>query len=434
MKTANTIKKVFLISSILFAQNTFAISKEMNLLVQLETKANAAATRSSDPVALENYEIPLKLIESSIADRANPEFINSMIFERDGQKFVRWLINPEDTKWHLEVEKFLLQNNISTARKKHFTGYMTASRSYIAVDPISKAEFSIKMSTDKTGGNWKDKQQTWDDANQIRMMTDFVMDQLKSQPKLANIVLLDEPMAFGIKGIDQAMVLRSYEALTNSKKTYVPGFSIMHEKFGRQIALANGSNDPASYWNENYNKPLARALAEFTAITGMTYDSPHSQNFLVELDANNKPTGKIVLRDFGDTYLISDFFEAIKRTDILKVWDQHNLRRGYIPMQVGILHGNKAPNWIDMVGNGVNSYNKWGVEFFKEYEKEFLRQTGVNLKLSDPVTQVSRKDAYIQSPYKLTSEEGKKFFSLTNLLKQRDHLMEKTCSYLFLLN
>ncbi|HRP08704.1 MAG TPA: 3'-5' exonuclease, partial [Gemmatimonadales bacterium] len=63
-------------------------------------------------------------------------------------------------------------------------------------------------------------------------------------------------------------------------------------------------NDPAAFWNEHYNKPLARAIAEFAAITGMSYDSPHSQNFLVELDAGNRPTGRIVLRDFGDATLV----------------------------------------------------------------------------------------------------------------------------------
>ena len=432
MIKAKQIRQVFLATTLLWSSVSPAISKEMHALVRMETHSNAVASRSSEFVRMEHYEIPLELVEKSIAERANKEFVKSMIFERDGQQFVRWLINPEDTKWHLEVEKFMKENNIPVVRKSHFVGYMTASRSYIAVDPKSGAEFSIKMSTDRTGGAWRDKQQTWDDANQIRMMTDFVNDMLKNQPKLQHIVLLDEPMAFGLKGIDQAMVIRSYEEIKTTGKRYVPGFSIMHDKFGKEIAAANGSKDPADFWNEHYNKPLARALAEFTALTGMTYDSPHSQNFLVELDAKNRPTGKIVLRDFGDTYLVSEFFEAANRQDILKAWEQSNVKRGVLPMAVGILHGNTAPSWMVMDGMSKNSYNSWAIDFFAEYENEFKKQTGTDLKIGNRETKAQRGGNYVQKYYSMKDAEAAKFFELTKTAAQRDAGAAKTCSYLFL--
>lgn len=427
MKTLKTFVGSVVIGSLFWSQISLAISKEMHALVRMETHSNAVAQRESEFTRMEHYEIPLDLVEKDLALRSNPEFVKAMIFERDGTKYVRWLINPEDTKWHLEVEKFLLSHGIKPERKTHFVGYMTASRSYIAVDPKTGAEFSIKMSTDRTGGAWRDKQQTWDDAQQIRMMTDFVNEQLKKQPALEHIVLLDEPMAFGIKSIDQAMVVRSYEELTKSGKRYVPGFSIVHEKFGRELAKANGSSDPAAYWNENYNKPLARALAEFTALTGMTYDSPHSQNFLVELDEKNKPTGKIVLRDFGDTYLTEDFFKAVKRTDISKGWEQSNLKKGVIPMGVGILHGNTPPSWIDTRNNTqlVNSYDQWGREFYAEYEKEFKRQTGVTLKAAS--VEPKRGGMYMQKLYDVTDAEGKRFLELAAKGAQRDQLVIRSC-------
>lgn len=418
----------FLSGSILYSQLTWAISKEMHALVRLETHSNAVATRDSDFVQLEHYEIPLELVEANVALRSNSEFVKSMIFEKDGKKFVRWVINPEDTKWHKEVESFLLKNKVKPERKKHFAGYMTASRSYIAVDPKTGAEFSVKVSTDKTGGNWRDKKQTLVDGQQIRMMTDFVDQQLKSQPKLEHIILADEPMVFGIKELDQGMVIRSYEDLTKSGKRYVPGFSIMHEKLGKELALANGSNDPAAYWNEHYNKPLARAIAEFFALTGMTYDSPHSQNFLVELDEKNRPTGKIVLRDFGDTYVSADFFKAVGRADIVEKWEQDNLLNGRMSVAVGILHGNEAPAWIDTMFNSkiANSYNNWGSDFFKEFEAEFQRQTGVDISANNK-TKEYRSGYYISKSYSLNNDEGKKFLDLSAKKIQRDNLLARSC-------
>lgn len=427
----NGLKFIVGFAVLLVFQLTWAISREMYDLVTLETKANAVTTRSNEMVPLEHYEIPLSLVEADIAERANPIFVKALVFNKNGEKYVRWILNPEDTQWHQDVADFLLRNNINPEKKKYFQGYMTASRSYIVVDPQTGAEFSFKGSTNRTGGNWHNKKQTWEDGKQIRMMTDFVHSQLAKQPRLEHIVLLDEPMAFGIKALDQGMVIRSYEGLTHSGKRYVPGFSIMHEKTGAALALDNGSRDPAAYWNEHYNKPLARALAEFMALTGMTYDSPHSQNFLVELTAENRPTGKIVLRDFGDTYISSEFFTAIQRTDILRTWEKGNVLSKYLSSGVGILHGNTPPRWINMVRNSLKnkSYFQWGRDFYKEFQKELLRQTGVEFTPlgAYPV----REDNYFSQRYDLLDEAGQKFIDLVSRGRQRNQLMTQYCAYIF---
>lgn len=433
MKICRHLVGFAVIGTALFGQSAYSISKEMHAMVRMETHSNAVATRDSNYVIMQHYEIPLELIEKDIAERANKAFIDAMIFERGGKKYVRWVINPEDTKWHVEVANFMIANGITPIKKSYFYGYMTASRSYIVVEPKTGTEFSIKMSTNNTGGNWKDKQQTWDDAKQIRMMTDFVNDQVQKQPALRNIVLLDEPMAFGIKNLDQAMVIRSYENLKNSGKRYVPGFSAMFDRTGRELAKANGvpAVQTAKFWEENYNKPLARALAEFAALTGMVYDSPHSQNFMIELDAKSRPTGKIVLRDFGDTYLSQEFFQAAGRTDILHAWDESNVKDKYIPMTVGILHGNRPPAWIDLDlnYNSKRSYDQWGREFYKEWDKEFLKQTGV--RLTPAYEQPKRSGAYIQNPYWTNNMAGQEFMELVSKDQQRDELIGRRCSNLF---
>lgn len=341
-------------------------------LVDYETKGNAVSVRSNDTVKIENYEIPLRLLTTDIStERIPKDALNAVVFTKNGEKYVRWIINPEDTKWHKEVESWLLKNGIKPVRHQYFEGYMTASRSYIVQDPVSKAQFSLKVSTDNTGGNWRDKKQSWDDAQQVKIGSDHAIQAMKMrQPE--NFIFMDEPLVIGAKEIDQGMILRLLADLPTAKRYYVPGFSALHEEEGRHIAQLNGSKDPAGFWKEHYMKPLAKAIAELAAMTGLSYDSPHSQNFLIELDGDFKPTGKIVFRDLGDSYLTTQFAKAMKNQRILDTWEVDNKKDGKMFIAHGVLHGNKKPSWISEA-----TYDEYGRVFFLEFEKEFSRITGV---------------------------------------------------------
>jgi len=385
------------------ASSSWALDPEVEALVQFETKSNAVSTRSNELIAIEHFEIPMDQLEQDISSRIPQDVRDSLIFERGGKKYVRWLINPEDTKWYKEVEKWLDSKKLSKTRHKHFKAYMTASRSYVIEDPITKAQFTSKVSTDHTGGAWRDKNLPIDDARQIRMVADFVQDEL-AQEKLANSIILNEPAMFGIPDINQAMLVRTLDGLTDADHYYLPGFSAVHGRTGELIAKKNGAANVAQFWNDNYNKPLARALAEFAARFGLTYDSPHSQNFLVELDKDLKPTGKIVLRDFGDTYATSDFFVAKGKTDFLAKWDSDNIINKELHMAVGVLHGNEMPDWLN-----DREYIAWGRDFFDEYEKELSKITGVpRSELQDRMYISGR---YFSKNYSVSTAAWKKYIS-----------------------
>jgi hypothetical protein len=391
------------------AINSWAIDLNVQQLITYETKANAAASRSDQMVQIEHYEIPLNVIESNVAQRLEQNIRDALIFEKNGQEYIRWLINPEDTKWHLEVEKFLRSKGLSTERHTHFHAYMTASRSYIIEDPITGAQFSAKVSTDKTGGNWRDKKQEIKDAEEIRMATDYVFEEIQRK-NFKHVVAMDEPAIFGLRAVDQAMVIRLLAQLPGSNNIYLPGFSAVHEDVGAEIARRNGSDRPDIFWNEHYNQPLARALAEFAARTGLTYDSPHSQNFLIELDAQYKPTGRIVLRDFGDAYLLAEIPLAKGRKNIVEGWLPDNLHRGHLQASVGILHGNTAPSWLPDA-----TYNKWAKDFYREFTKELSAQTGIPVEhLNRPHT---RSGLYFNATFDATSAQWKEYFQ--KLSKER---------------
>ncbi|MEY3903776.1 MAG: hypothetical protein RL189_3082 [Pseudomonadota bacterium] len=342
-------------------------------LAKWEAEANGATKRQSTLLKLKNYEIPAELIESDVSETTPKEVQKAFFIEKEGKKFVRWIVQPEDTKWYKDVEEFITKKTgKSPTAYEHFNGYLTASRSVIAIDPDSGYSFSLKASTNQTGGAWKDKKQDWKDGQDIRAVSDYVA-RLEKNIKLQNAVILQEPMAFGIADVDQSNVVRLLGEAATCDKYYLPGFSALHEQVGKEIA---GKEDPVQFWNEYYAKPLGRALAEFAGIWGLSFDSPHSQNFLIELDKSKKPTGRVVLRDLGDVYVLkeqADLFNAQNVATRLSAAD--NLKIGKLSIAVGLLHGNVPPTWV----NQEQYKNTWGVSFFESFEKEYTALTGFDV-------------------------------------------------------
>jgi hypothetical protein len=224
---------------------------------------------------------------------------------------------------------------------------------------------------------------------------------------MQNTIVMDEPAGFGIEKIDQAMLIRDLGNLPKGSNYYLPGFSAVFDSTGREIAGLNGSSSPAVYWNHNYNRPLARSLAEFAARTGLTFDSPHSQNFLIELDQDMRPTGKIVIRDFGDSYALKEWFVAKGKMDFLANWESDNIVAGKLRVSIGILHGNSFPSWIDDV-----QYNVWGGDFYAAFEDEYSRDTGISKKQLSQ--ELERSGRYFRKVYPDNTSGWKRFLrSLT---------------------
>lgn len=349
-------------------------------MAKWENEANGASKRASTLIKFKNYEIPTDLIESDVAESTPKEIKEAFFFEKDGKKFVRWLIQPEDTKWYKEVETFLeKKTGKKPVAQEYFNGYLTASRSVLVVDPATGYSFSLKASTNQTGGAWKDKKQDWKDGQDIRAVSDYVA-RLEKNLKLQNAVILQEPMAFGIKDVDQSNVIRLVGEVATCDKFYLPGFSALHEQVGKEIA---GKEDPVAFWNENYVKPLGRALAEFAGIWGLSFDSPHSQNFLIELDKKKKPTGRVILRDLGDVFVMKEHSELFAAETVAnRLFAAGNLHNGTLDIAVGLLHGNVPPTWV----RPEQYANIWGPAFFENFEKDYSKLTGFDVsKIASPI-------------------------------------------------
>lgn len=388
----------------------FHISNSAKQLVTWETKANAIANRSDEVIRVEHYEIPLRLLQSDFDESLDQATKDSIIFFKDSEQYVRWPINPEDSKWHLEIKEFLKAHNLDSEPKKFFDGYSTASRSMILVNPSNGATFSLKVSTDKTGGKWSDKKLAWKEAQQVRRMNKYVTNTIpKMQTK--HLVIMDEPLAMGIKELDQAMIMRSLNDLPDDTHYYIPAFSVLHETEGVRIAKLNGSSNPVEFWNKHLVEPMAFAMAEYLSITGAWYDSPHAQNFLIELDTEMKPTGRVVLRDLGDSYLLEDFIKNTNFAWIMKDWEEGNILSGKFTTAIGFLHGNERPSWLA----GMD-YKEYGWNFYRVFEKKFSELTNI------PTSELMKTDSqeltksYIKKAYPTTSNAWKNHIQYANCM------------------
>lgn len=390
---------------VLVGSRGFAISANIHSIIQYENLANAVALGDPTPIELEYFEIPLRFLETTASSALNSATKNSLIFYKENEAYVKWIIHPLDKKWAPILEKWLLDQGLSTKRHKMKSAYRTASRSFIIDDSNNSTEFSIKVSTDQSNGIWHDKKETWKSALQTRTMSDYLDGRMQDIAKPTKFVILPEPLAFGISSIDQGMILRSYEPLISTDFSYVPGFSILHESVGAEIALKNGSKDPADFWNKHYNQALARALAELFVYAGVSLSSTHSQNFLLELDKDQKPTGRIVIRDIGDVILQKEYFEIVGRPDILRIWEPESITQGHTIIGYGLLHGGKAPGWIDTnllsSASRQGSYNKWARDFYAAFENHVKAISPIVLDANQEIP--LRKGNFFMQDYDITN-------------------------------
>ncbi len=368
---------IVIFSLLLWPLQNFAITKAVAALVHFETQANGSTVRNKKGIDIYHYEIPLEYVQTDFASTLKNEIKDQLIFEINGLKYVRWVINPEDTKWHHEVVKYFKSKyNLDLTPKSHFIGYQTSSRSYIVTTKDGKVQFSIKSSTDHTGGIWKDKKQEATDVKDARIVSDY-LEYLQSILKLKNVVILSEPAAIMLPDIDQGIIVRDLGELAdiNNTKLYIPGFAVLNEYYGKQLATKNKILDAEEFWKIHYLEAVGRAQGEFAARTGMELDSPHSQNFLVETDANFKPTGRIVIRDLADLKFYNPTvqrlhpkFEEFKKTYSSGDQFYYRFSGTFSPF-----HGTPVPTWIDF----KTVMSQWPLVYENSYRKSFKAYSGL---------------------------------------------------------
>lgn len=358
---------------ILFPETPYSPEQQLQ---SFETEYNEAAQRSRQVVDVPHFEIPLKLIDIQSSLRFSKEMRDQLVFQKNGQTYVRWLINPEDTVWFQEVQDyFLKEHQIKLEKKYLFKAQQTASRTYHVLNGKGKFLFAFKASTNKTGGRWTNKRQSMVEATDARFVADYV-DYLQKVAPFEKVVILDEPAAFQIPKLNMAVIIRDLAPISerNSQNIYLPAFSALHSELGLQIAEKNGATDPNEFWRKHFVEAAATAVGEFAARTGLLPSNPHSQNFLIELNERLQPTGRLVLRDLADFFIYDPMVSALhpagekyQKYISQKFSIVSRLSAGLLPFS-----GTPFPRWLKR-----ETMNEWQKSFFNQFEESFLKTSGL---------------------------------------------------------
>lgn len=342
-----------------------ALPNSARYMVYLETSENPVGRRSPRPFWIEHLEIPLRYLQEDKGERLDRRVHESMLFTNDqGEKTVRWILNPEDTTYGDQIIEKFREMGVNLQRKRYFIGYSTSSRSCIVQDPRSGTTFSIKSSTDNTAGSWNDKKETVRAARAGRLMSDHI-DRSRHEAHNTSLALVHEPLAYYLNGVDQGIIVRQYDHFLRRSQDLklVPVFAYVHraEFYARKAGSAGPVQD---FIERTLVQPGGVATAELFLHYGIVYNSPHGQNFLVEVDKDEKPTGKLYARDYADSHLFEPIFS---RTDhgraVLEHYrtftGNHNqILTETIPLRFGPYHNGSfdKPSWVTNEQNLIDRF------------------------------------------------------------------------------
>ncbi len=252
------------------------------------------------------YKQKLHILENLDDTNSN---LKSMFLDQDIVKVPR---HPFTTKEHA-LFKDLETSTIT------LNGRLTASRS-IAFKENGHL-FSIKMPTDFPHKSHRQdsKMQMWQDISSGMTKSKFILQKDKMYKKnlFDDVVILPEVLA--ITNLDGEGILVRDLQLLQDGNYYFPAQSIPYA--GYDIAKKN-NQDFASFWQENFFKKAGALQAKLFLKYGLNVDTPNPQNFLIQLDKNLKPTGKIFLRDLSDTSFVKHWLEINNENEILAKIDE----------------------------------------------------------------------------------------------------------------
>ncbi len=388
LKLKNILILIFLMTSSLSFGDDSAKLKEafpepVQKFLEWEFHANTAnnpSTRGNQYFQMKHFEFPLSELEGHFADTLDPKIRKALIFTKDNQEWIRWVVNSEDTSNYLKVESWLKGKGLDATLKSRFVGALTSSRSMLVSDPKSGAIFSIKVGTNKTGGNWQDKGVNRNQVVKARLAND-IQENVERRFAFKNLVIQLETAGGVIADIDHGFIVRELgDDFVSGKKYYLPGFSALNEAVGESISKTNGANNPAKFWTKHYHAPLGKASAEMFSFMGLTFQSAHSQQYLIELDKNMKPTGKIVFRDIADSWAMKPFFEKFEKKfpGIIEIWLNEYMNTN-LRVATGTLHGMSNPSWITR-----EIYEDMNKVFFKNFDHVVSEITRVPISSLSP--------------------------------------------------
>lgn len=268
--------------------------------------------------------VPAELVTKRLIEGFTPAMRAAMFVRgADGREYYRWIFHPDDQMYRQQVLE--LARSVSGQEaviERHFFGFRTASRSMVVLDPASGLTFSLKTSTNRANGEWRDKAQPVRYAESAILANEHIAVTEAELGRFDYVVVMREPGVVMLSQIDQAQIFRVLGEMGEGRTLQLPLFSILSSNVMSLIARKNKMSPEQVL--EHIGMLWGRAQAEFVLKTGLSMSSAHSQNFLIELDLAGKFTGRIVFRDFADAHVLREFVRGPVAVRMLAHWESLN--------------------------------------------------------------------------------------------------------------
>ncbi len=266
-------------------------------LVVWELRENMSAARDTiSKIPVPYTTIPKKdaaILSTSLTD---PELLKLFI---SGDK-IKYPLHP----FNKEPSVPFFTNNRSP---ELFKGNLSASRSIYFGN--NNKLYSIKMGTDHPhkGLPQEGKTETAEDIasalakSEHIQKVDSILGDNKEFTILHDVLAIIHPEDLG------GFLIRDLTPLQDGYY-YLPALSIPY--VGDSIARMHNANFE-EFWTTHYIDKLAKSLALMLIKYGIIMDTPNSQNFLIQMTKDYMPTGKIMIRDIGDSSFVLNVADFI---------------------------------------------------------------------------------------------------------------------------
>lgn len=314
---------------------------------------------------------PVSEVKIEIDNDVPVEFLKYV--QGDGQN-IEWFKHPHNTA---DIVPYLNKPATSSVE-----AYYTASRS-IALGGKFRG-LTVKLGTDRPHGpkgqHQPGKADTADDVRSALLHTAHLKRMDTELGKDPEFLMLPEVMTVSDKVSKVGYVVRDVRAM-DSGHYYLPALSIPY--VGREIAKLNGENFE-SFWQKNYAELLGRAKARMLLRYGLQMETPNSQNMLIQLDRNLKPTGRIFFRDISDALYVDVVgrglgFEKEIQADIAETFDPHTYIQPF--------WSNSSWRFDEAGAQSVskNTLKDWGQTHNFAYHEYLEKELGVKVPSISPV-------------------------------------------------
>lgn len=320
--------------------------------------------KSNAPVLVPVTNVDPASVDVTYLNSAPPVLHNLIQQGKD----VRWFKHPYNTKDTVPHYNDPQQTTLST--------YATASRSLAII--LGKNIFTLKMPTDHPHGpdvpaskkKGTVKEDITDGINRMSYIA-RVDRKIGQDPTL---ILAKEVATVADKKTGEGYLFRDLSFM-NDGHYYLPALSIPYA--GRKIAWLN-HQEPELFWKKHYAEVLGRAKAKLLLRYGLQMETPNSQNMLIQLDHDLRPTGVIVFRDISDTVLVDGVARGLGEELTLRQDAAKGVENAY---EIKPYWSNSA--WkFNQAGDDSfdqDTLNQWGWAHDKAYVEELGKALDMDL-------------------------------------------------------